>query len=346
MLGREIKIEKHIETTNFEWISHGLILIILMICSIIYGIYCGPQERVLIENKETVQRASSVNTQMERAILNESELSSMLSSVEVVEEVEKKEVAKKEPVKVITPTFSVKGSLGNDYCVGSTIDYSGLFFYYGDEVIGINDCEVSVPSTDAAGNYTMSVTYKGQQIDIPYEVVEYSAILHGYSEEKTVSLQNYMLDTASLEEPMKLGKVFSGWYRDEACTIPFVSAEQGETVVELYAGFSDFARFACDEAGYITSYTGGFGSITDGLLNLIAHPSCVGVRANAFVGMEDIVTDIYIPANIVDIEAGAFDCLPYVFYIYVEPSNPVYCSVDGVLYTKDMSTVVAQPQGR
>ena len=69
-------------------------------------------------------------------------------------------------------------------------------------------------------------------------------------------------------------------------------------------------------------------------------------KRNAFVNLEEFVTDIYIPANITHIEAGAFDSLPYVFYIYAHPDNPAYSSVDGILYTKDMSTVVAYPSCR
>ena len=50
--------------------------------------------------------------------------------------------------------------------------------------------------------------------------------------------------------------------------------------------------------------------------------------------------------DITNIESGAFDSLPYVFYIYVHPDNPAYSSDAGILYTKDMSTLVAYPSCR
>lgn len=53
-----------------------------------------------------------------------------------------------------------------------------------------------------------------------------------------------------------------------------------------------------------------------------------------------------IPANICYIEPGSFDTLTGLFYIEVDANNPYYCSIEGVLYTKDATSVVAYPKGR
>lgn len=247
---------------------------------------------------------------------------------------------------IVATKVAYTGTLRNDYCIGSTIELSDLCVIYNEENVLLEDCEIIGVDTTAAGEKLLVITYNDETVEIPYSVVDYTVTMHGISEEKTYSLIDYKLDDVMVETPFCLGKEFTGWYRDEACTVPFVTAVPGETHLDLYAGWKDFDVFSCDAAGYITGYTGAFGSVIDGLLKLPSSSSCVGVRANAFVNMEEFITDIYIPANITDIEAGAFDSLPYVFYIYVHPNNPCYSSKDGILYTKDMSSVVAYPLGR
>lgn len=337
-----LKINRHLENVDLELISHILLIAVLLLVSVWGGMTYMPEQAVQIGKKESVQRAEKSELKIERDLITNADIPVMMVNENKIIN----EVTTDEKQESIVPIFSCEGKLRNDYCVGSKIDLSSLSLFYGGEKILLEDCEVTSIDTSTAGTYVLTITYKGDSVEIPYGVMEYQAVLHGYPEEKIVTLDNYMLDIASLEEPLRLGKRFAGWYEDEACSIPFAAADYGEVLIDLYPAWQDFDRFACDEEGYINAYTGGYGSITDGLLNLIAHPSCIGVRAYAFFGMEEIVTDIYVPANIVDIEAGAFDALPYVFYIYVEPSNPSYCSVDGVLYTKDMNTIVAYPQGR
>ncbi len=54
------------------------------------------------------------------------------------------------------------------------------------------------------------------------------------------------------------------------------------------------------------------------------------------------IGSIYIPASVKNISEMAFvSCLTY--SINVDPANEYYCSVDGVLFTKDMKTLIAYP---
>lgn len=251
-----------------------------------------------------------------------------------------------EQIESASLALTVKGALRTDYCVGAKVDLSGLTITFDGKSVPLEMCTIMGMDTQSAGDKILTVIYEGESVEIPYGVVDYKVVLHGVGTEMTSSLRDYALDVEAIGMPTRLGKEFTGWYRDEACTVPFVSAKQGEVVLELYAGWRDFTNYICDDSGYIQGYSGAMGSIRDGLLNLPAHSACVGVRANAFAGLNEFVTDIYVPANITNIESGAFDVLPYVFWIYVHPDNPVYTSVDGILYTKDMSSVVAYPSQR
>ena len=372
MSTKEIRISKSLISINYEVVSHIMVILVLLFANVIFGLYVLPGMTVLIDGRETVHKAKEVVAYNSNEILDSLDFSLepiqnefapeiIMDSVKeinvsktivetnqnvVPEETIKPEEFLPDDLEPAVPVFDFKGSLEINYCVGSTIDFNAIELLLDGEVISLEECDITGADTTSPGEYWANITYGEYSVEIPYIVVDYRAVLHGMGEEKIVSLVNYELDTNVIRTPAKLGKEFTGWYRDEACTVPFVSALHGEITLDLYAGWKDFDRFTCDDAGYITTYTGAFGSITDGLLNLPAHPSCIGVRADAFMNLEEFVTDIYIPANITRIESGAFDCLPYVFYIYVHPDNPVYSSDSGILYTKDMSVVVAYPKGR
>ena len=60
-------------------------------------------------------------------------------------------------------------------------------------------------------------------------------------------------------------------------------------------------------------------------------------------GESDLVS-VYIPENVVYLSSAFHDCVNLTSYT-VEPDNPSYCSRDGVLFTKDMKTLLAYPIG-
>lgn len=91
--------------------------------------------------------------------------------------------------------------------------------------------------------------------------------------------------------------------------------------------------FLCDASGKIIGCDGSI-SVTDGVLCLPSDERCTGVAAGAFSGLEAEIFEIYIPANIIMIEEGAFDGLTELFFIQVHPGNPVYGSSQGELFKK------------
>lgn len=91
--------------------------------------------------------------------------------------------------------------------------------------------------------------------------------------------------------------------------------------------------FLCDPVGRIIGCDSGI-SVTDGVLRLPSDQGCTGVAAGAFSSLEAEVCEVYIPANIISIEDGAFGGLPGIPFIQVHPDNPVYGSKEGYLYVK------------
>lgn len=239
------------------------------------------------------------------------------------------------------------GELRDDYCVGSTENIGKMVVSVAGRKIALGDCEVTGWDVSVPGDRLLTVQTGGKEFELPYTVVEYTARLHGNGGTVPVnetSLTDYALD-ASLREPVRLGKEFTGWYRDEQCTVPFVRAEAGETLVDLYAGWKDYTGFVCDSSGYITALAPGEMKFPDGVLCLPGDPGCTGVRAGAFSGAEGIV-EVYIPANITYIEPGAFSEISTLFYVEVSSDNPVYTGRNGIVYSKETGEVAVYPAGR
>lgn len=155
-------------------------------------------------------------------------------------------------------------------------------------------------------------------------------------------------DTFSIEDievPDRPGKLFDGWYVDEACTEPYVKTEEGADSLHLYAGWADFPGFTANDAGYVTGYTDKTLVMRDGLLVLPSYESCLGIERYAFGGIEEEVLELYVPANIRYIAPGAFNEMSCLLFIEVSPDNPVFYCEDGILYNKDGSVAV-YPKGR
>ena len=78
----------------------------------------------------------------------------------------------------------------------------------------------------------------------------------------------------------------------------------------------------------------------------------VGVECDGFWRYSTIapddsyITSVHIPATVTRVAEGAFASMSALEKITVDPENQYYASKDGVLYTKDMKTVVAYPAGK
>ena len=107
-----------------------------------------------------------------------------------------------------------------------------------------------------------------------------------------------------------------------------VPTEEPEATVKVIKGFT------VNESGCITGYQDPLVA-RSGILSLPEDEFCTSVGSRVFAGLEDICTEIYIPANITSIEPDAFMELSNVFYVEVAPDNPNYYSECGILYNTD-----------
>lgn len=102
--------------------------------------------------------------------------------------------------------------------------------------------------------------------------------------------------------------------------------------------------FLLDGEGYITGYTE-YTVVRDDLLIIPENENCVGIRSGALDGLGESVTEVYLPANISDIEPGVFDVFPNLMFVEVSGDNPYYYSLDGILYSVS-GEEICRPAGR
>lgn len=102
--------------------------------------------------------------------------------------------------------------------------------------------------------------------------------------------------------------------------------------------------FLLDSEGYITGCTDRV-VLRDDLLIIPESDRIVGIRSGAFDGLGESIMDVYLPANISDIEPGVFDVFPYLMFIEVSGDNPYYYSLNGILYSASGEEIFC-PAGR
>lgn len=94
--------------------------------------------------------------------------------------------------------------------------------------------------------------------------------------------------------------------------------------------------------GMICGLSGGKEVIKDGVL-YFPEEGCSGIARGALSGLGSAVEEIEIPANITNIQPGAFVGLSNLGWIEADAANPAYVTVDGVLYTADGTVLLAFP---
>ena len=94
--------------------------------------------------------------------------------------------------------------------------------------------------------------------------------------------------------------------------------------------------------GMICGLSGGKEVIKDGVL-YFPEGGCSGIARGALSGLGSAVEEIEIPANITNIQPGAFAGLSNLGWIEADAANPAYVTVDGVLYTADGTVLLAFP---
>lgn len=94
--------------------------------------------------------------------------------------------------------------------------------------------------------------------------------------------------------------------------------------------------------GMICGLSGDKEVIKDGVL-YFPEEGCSGIARGALSGLGSAVEEIEIPANITNIQPGAFVGLSDLGWIEADTANPAYVTVDGVLYTADGTVLLAFP---
>lgn len=122
-----------------------------------------------------------------------------------------------------------------------------------------------------------------------------------------------------------------------------VPAADTDTIVENPDGMNP--GFLMDEPGKITGIRDKDLAVVDGCL-ILPPEGCTGIAAGAFLGTGDGIIEVYLPANMTDLEEGAFLGLNEAEWIDTAEENPVYSCEDGVLFSKDGSCLFAFPAGR
>lgn len=110
--------------------------------------------------------------------------------------------------------------------------------------------------------------------------------------------------------------------------------------------YIEISGMKIDSEGYVTEILSG---APDGVLAFPTDIRCKGIRSDVFErsdsSLKSETEEVYIPANIVHMDDGLFDCLENVDFIQVAKENPAYYSEFGILYHADGS-LACMPQAR
>ena len=113
--------------------------------------------------------------------------------------------------------------------------------------------------------------------------------------------------------------------------------EEGSIAVE-----NTDTGYLINAEGMICGLSGDKEVIKDGVL-YFPEEGCSGIARGALSGLGSAVEEIEIPANITNIQPGAFVGLSNLGWIEADAANPAYVTVDGVLYTADGTVLLAFP---
>jgi hypothetical protein len=148
------------------------------------------------------------------------------------------------------------------------------------------------------------------------------------------TLQFVEMTEATGTEPEEVpGDLQEDTIPDDSVETPGISGTEGQEEVDESADtFMVAGGFLCDSSGRIIDCSGV--CVVDGVLSLPSDSACRGIAAGAFDTLGDMVFEIYIPANIVDIDLTVFEELTELMYVEVHPENPRYGSSWGMIYEK------------
>ena len=135
-------------------------------------------------------------------------------------------------------------------------------------------------------------------------------------------------------------KAFYHCYELISVSIPEGVTEIGESAFEDCRGLTsiNIPSSVASIGSYAFNYCSGLTSINipEGVTNIgnYAFDDCYGL------------TSINIPSSVTSIEGWPFYHCPGLTAINVSSDNPAYCSIDGILYDKDITTLIKYPEGK
>lgn len=120
-----------------------------------------------------------------------------------------------------------------------------------------------------------------------------------------------------------------------------VKNENKDEEEPIAAGNTD-TGYLINAEGVIYGLSGNKEVIQDGVLSF-PEEGCSQIAGGALSDLGSSVEEIEIPANITNIQPGAFVGLSDLGWIEADAANPAYVTVDGVLYTADGTVLLAFP---
>lgn len=174
-------------------------------------------------------------------------------------------------------------------------------------------------------------------------------------------------------DPTKEGSAFAGWFSDPELTVPYTFTTMPESDLTVYAKWTllwketDYTFFLkTDETYEVTGYLGidaeihlpssylgipvtsiGYRAFAQNpnLTKVIVPYGYVSMGEQAFYLCGNLET-IMISSTVTAIIPGVFDECHHLKDLIVDAENPVYTSLDGVLFDKEVTTIRLYPNGK
>lgn len=244
--------------------------------------------------------------------------------------------------------------------VGVTLLSGALILMSAQEIVSlyleknlISEIEVCATTEDinVSGNdLPEKITIEAIQTDVNQaDVIQVAAV------PAEILVEEPMVEEIAVEEPVVEGIVAEkpGMKRDTTINVasePVITNpdsmenvknenedEEGSIAVE-----NTDTGYLINAEGMICGLSGDKEVIKDGVL-YFPEKGCSGIARGALADLGSAVEEIEIPANITNIQPGAFVGLSNLGWIEAGAANPAYVTVDGVLYTADGTVLLIFP---
>lgn len=244
--------------------------------------------------------------------------------------------------------------------VGVTLLSGALILMSAQEIVSlyleknlISEIEVcaTTEDTNVSGNdLPEKVTIEAIQTDVNQaDVIQVAAV------PEEILVEEPMVEEIAVEEPVveEIVTEKPGVKRDTTVNVASepvitnpdsmenVKNENKDEEEPIAAGNTD-TGYLINAEGVIYGLSGNKEVIKDGVL-YFPEEGCSGIARGALSDLGSSVEEIEIPANITNIQPGAFVGLSNLGWIEADAANPAYVTVDGVLYTADGTVLLVFP---